>query len=56
MTTDVILNIFYQPPKALEDLIRHNANLYVPINSGNLAVPVKSEFARKHLRFEDEMK
>ena len=56
MKTDIILNLYYQPPKALEDLIRHNANLYVPINSGNLAVPVKSEFARKHVRFEDEMK
>ena len=42
MKIDVILKIFYQPPKALEDLIKRNANFYVPINSGNLAVPVKS--------------
>lgn len=56
MKIDIILNLYYQPPKALEDLIKHNANLYVPINSGNLAVPVKSEFARKHVSFEDEMK
>ena len=56
MQTDIILNIFYQPPKALEDLINGNTNLYVPINSGNLAVPTKSEFAKKYIHFEDEMK
>ena len=56
MKTDIILNIFYQPTKALEDLIKHNTNLYIPINSGNLAVPTKSKFARKYLHFEDEMK
>ena len=56
MKIDIILNLYYQPPKALEDLIKHNTNLYIPINSGNLAVPVKSEFARKHVHFEDEMK
>ena len=56
MKLNLILNIFYQPPKALEDLIKHNTNLYIPINCGNLAVPTKSEFARKHLHFEDEMK
>ena len=56
MKTDVILNIFYQPPKMLEDLIKHNTHLYVPINSGNLAVPTKSDFAKKYIHFEDEMK
>ena len=56
MKIDIILNLYYQPPKALEDLIKNNTNLYIPINSGNLAVPVKSEFARKHVHFEDEMK
>lgn len=29
--------------------------MYIPINSGNLAVPSKSEFATKHIKFEDEM-
>lgn len=56
MKTDIILNIFYQPTKALEDLIKQNTNLYVPINSGNLAVPTKSDFAKKYIHFEDEMK
>ena len=56
MKIDIVLNLYYQPPKALEDLIKHNTNLYIPINSGNLAVPVKSEFARKFIKFEDEMK
>ena len=56
MKIDIILNIFYQPPKALEDLIKHNTNLYIPINSGNLAVPTKSKFAKKYIHFEDEMK
>ena len=56
MKIDIILNLYYQPPKALEDLIKHNTNLYIPINSGNLAVPIKSKFARKYLNFEDEMK
>lgn len=56
MNTDLILNIFYQPPKMLEDLIKHNTDLYVPINSGNLAVPTKSDFAKKYIHFEDEMK
>ena len=56
MQTDIILNIFYQPTKALEDLIKNNTNLYVPINSGNLAVPTKSDFAKKYIHFEDEMK
>ena len=56
MKIDIILNLYYRPPKALEDLIKHNTHLYIPINAGNLAVPVKSEFARKHVRFEDEMK
>ena len=56
MKIDIVLNLYYQPPKALEDLIKRNTNLYIPINSGNLAVPTKSEFARKYLHFEDEMK
>ena len=56
MKTDIILNIFYQPTKALEDLIKQKTNLYVPINSGNLAVPTKSDFAKKYIHFEDEMK
>lgn len=53
MKIDIILNIFYQPTKALEDLIKQNTNLYVPINSGNLAVPTKSDFAKKYIHFED---
>ena len=53
MKLNLILNIFYQPPKALEDLIKHNTNLYIPINSGNLAVPTKSKFAKKYIHFED---
>lgn len=56
MKLEIILNLYYQPPKALEDLIKHNTNLYIPINSGNLAVPVKSKFAKKYIHFEDEMK
>ena len=56
MKIDIVLNLYYQPPKALEDLIKHNTNLYIPINSGNLAVPVKSKFAKKFIHFEDEMK
>ena len=56
MKIDIVLNLYYQPPKELEDLIKRNTNLYIPINSGNLAVPTKSKFARKYLHFEDEMK
>ena len=56
MKIDIVLNLYYQPPKALENLIKHNTNLYIPINSGNLAVPVKSEFARKHVHFEADFK
>ena len=56
MKINIILNLYYQPPKALEDLIKHNTNLYIPINSGNLAVPIKSKFAKKYINFEDEMK
>ena len=56
MKIDIVLNLYYQPPKALEDLIKHNTNLYIPINSGNLAVPIKSKFAKKYIHFEDEMK
>ena len=56
MKIDIVLNLYYQPPKALEDLIKHNTNLYIPINSGNLAVPTKSKFAKKYINFEDEMK
>ena len=55
MKIDIVLNLYYQPPKGLEDLIKHNTNLYIPINSGNLAVPVKSDFAKKYIHFEDEM-
>ena len=56
MKIDIVLNLYYQPPKALEDLIKHNTNLYIPINAGNLAVPTKSKFAKKYIHFEDEMK
>lgn len=56
MKTSIILNIYYEPVDMLKDYIRHNKNLYVPINCGNLAIPTKSEFASKHIHFEDEMK
>lgn len=55
MKTSIILNIYYEPVEMLKDYIRHNKNLYVPINCGNLAIPTKSDFASKHLHFEDEM-
>lgn len=55
MKTSIILNIYYEPVEMLKDYIRHNKNLYVPINCGNLAIPTKSEFASKHIKFEDEM-
>ena len=41
MKIDIVLNLYYQPPKELEDLIKYNTNFYIPINSGNLTVPVK---------------
>lgn len=56
MKIDLIMNLYYEPPKMLKDLIKHNTHLYIPINAGNLAVPNKSEFAKKHCKFEDEMK
>ena len=56
MNTRIILNLFYEPVEMLKNYIKHNTDLYVPINSGNLAVPTKSEFAKKYIHFEDEMK
>ena len=54
MKTDIILNIFYQPTKSLEDLIKHNTHLYVPINSGNLKGT--NDWCDKHLRYETDFK
>ena len=56
MKARIILNLYYEPVEKLKNLIKNNTNLYVPVNSGNLAVPTKSEFSRKYLHFEDEMK
>ena len=53
---DIILNLYYQLPKVLEYYIMRYKDLFVPINSGNLAVPTKSDFAKKYIHFEDEMK
>ena len=54
MKIDLILNIFYQPPKMLEDLIKHNTHLYVPMNTGNLKGA--DEWCDKHLRYETDFK
>ena len=54
MKTDIILNIFYQPTKALEDLIKNNENLYVPMNTWNLKG--KNDWCDKHLYFEIDFK
>ena len=56
MKIDIILNLYYQLPKVLEYYIMRYEDLFVPINSGNLAVPTKSDFAKKYIHFEDEMK
>ena len=56
MNTRIILNLYYEPVEMLKNFIKNNENLYVPINSGNLAVPTKSEFAKKYIHFENEMK
>ena len=56
MKIDIILNLYYQLPEVLKYYIMRYEDLFVPINSGNLAVPVKSDFAKKYIRFEDEMK
>ena len=55
MNTRIILNLYYEPVEKLKNLIKNNEDLYVPINSGNLAIPVKSDFAKKYIHFEDEM-
>lgn len=55
MKIDIIMNLFYEPTKMLQDYIKHNTNLYIPINTGNLAVPTKSDFIKKHVKLEDEM-
>ena len=54
MKTDIILNIFYQPTKALEDLIKNNTNLYVPMNTWNLKG--KNDWCDKNLRYEIDFK
>ena len=54
MKIDIILNLFYQPPKALEDLIKHNTHLYVPINSGNLKGT--NDWCDKNLHYETDFK
>ena len=54
MKIDIILNLFYQPPKMLEDLIKHNKNLYVSINSGNLKGT--NDWCDKHLSYETDLK
>ena len=54
MKLDIILNIFYQPPKMLEDLIKHNTHLYVPMNTWNLKG--KNDWCDKHLCYEIDFK
>ena len=54
MKIDIILNLYYQPPKMLEDLIKHNKHLYVPINSGNLKGT--NDWCDKHLSYETDFK
>ena len=54
MKIDIILNLYYQPPKMLEVLINHNKHLYVPINSGNLKGT--NDWCDKHLRYETDFK
>ena len=54
MKIDLILNIFYQPPKMLEDLIKHNMHLYIPMNTGNLKGT--NDWCDKHLCFEIDFK
>ena len=55
MKIDLIMNLYYEPVEMLQNYLKHNTHLYIPINCGNLSVPVKSEFAKKHIKFEDEM-
>ena len=54
MKTDLILNIFYQPPEMLKDYIKHNKHIYVPMNTGNLKGA--DEWCDKHLRYETDFK
>ena len=54
MKTDIILNIFYQPTKALEELINGNTNLYVPMNTWNLKG--KNDWCDKNLCYEIDFK
>ena len=54
MQTDIILNVFYQPTKALKDHIEHNKHLYVPMNTGNLKGT--NDWCDKHLRYETDFK
>ena len=54
MKIDIVLNLYYQPPKALEDLIKHNMHLYIPMNTGNLKGT--NDWCDKHLCFETDFK
>ena len=54
MKLNLILNIFYQPPKMLENYINNNTNLYIPINCGNLKGT--NDWCDKHLNYETDFK
>ena len=54
MKIDIILNLFYQPPKMLEDHIEHNKHLYVPMNTWNLKG--KNDWCDKNLCYEIDFK
>ena len=53
MKIDLIMNLYYEPVEMLYNYLKHNPHLYIPLNCGNLSVPVKSESAKKHIKFED---
>ena len=54
MKIAIILNLYYQPPEMLKNYIKHNKNLYVPINSGNLKGT--NDWCDKHLSYETDLK
>lgn len=54
MKTNLIINIFYQPPEMLKNYIKHNKHLYVPMNTGNLKGT--NDWCDKHLHYETDFK
>lgn len=54
MKIDLILSIFYQPPEFLQDYVKHNRHLYIPLNTGNLKGT--NDWCDKHLRYEIDFK